>query len=244
MPNSSVKASAVAEVGAAQHQHGKRQRHEGNRHTADIDRMPLARQRQVPDAAGDLGHALERGNEHGCGGSKAGGLQDGHQMHGQGAEHDRAGRHDQAEEHHGDGAGRAPRAAERRARPPASADLACAACSGVSRRASPSQCRGRHTSRLMAAKIEQRGAPAIGAVERVADGPEHAGGEAAEQREVGDGAPPARGRHLHQGGKGSIVERHAHGEAEEGPGGEIGVRVVNRAPAARGRRRRGPSRST
>ncbi len=39
--------------------------------------------------------------------------------------------------------------------------------------------------------------------------------------QVGNGAPSARRRHLHQGGEGGIVERHAHGEAEKSPRHEV-----------------------
>ena len=85
-------------------------------------------------------------------------------MHRQRAEHDGAGRHDQAEQHHGDGAGGA---FERRR--PAALRLASAGARAtgllarVSRRARPSQCSGRQTSKLMAANISSVGAPAVGA---------------------------------------------------------------------------------
>jgi hypothetical protein len=52
--------------------------------------------------------------------------------------------------------------------------------------------------------------PADLLVERVTDHPEHRGGERAEQGEIGDRRPPARGGDLHQCGERGNVEARAH----------------------------------
>ena len=76
--------------------------------------------------------------------------------------------------------------------------------------------------------------PADLLVQGVADHPEHRRGERAEQREVRDRHPPARGRDLHQRGERGVVQAEPHAEAEEHP-----HRQVRRLARGRGRGRTG-----
>ena len=89
------------------------------------------------------------------------------------------------------------------------------------------------TQRLMAANTRSVVRQPIAGIELVADGPEHGRGKAAEQCQVGDGAAPARGRHLHECGKRRVVEVHAHGETQERPRGQVGIEVVTCDSATR-----------
>ena len=139
-------------------------------------------------------------------------------MHGERAEYDGAGRHDQAEQEHGDGA--------RRAFQGGCGDVAAVALAadGLDQAAAtalaprqPDPVQRQADDQIDGSEDQQRLAPAHGSVQRVADRPEDAGGEAAEQRQVGDGTPPARGRHLHERGERGVVQAQAHGDAEQAP---------------------------
>src|SRR5215472_5199572 len=99
MPNSKVKASADAKLPPPSI---SKMNESG---VSNIETRPTSigchwRASVSPDAADDLRDALERGDRHGDAGREPGSLQHRHQMHRHGAEHDRARRHDEAEQQH------------------------------------------------------------------------------------------------------------------------------------------------
>ncbi len=141
-------------------------------------------------------------------------------MHRERAEDGGAGSNDEAEKDHGDGAGGAlERRLGRRGR--GASDFCVLGLLGGFA-AGQSQPMQRQADRNVdRGEDQQCRAPAVGAVEGMADGPEHGGGKPAEQRQIGDRAAAPRRRHLDEGREGCVVEAEPHGDAEERPGGEV-----------------------
>jgi hypothetical protein len=71
---------------------------------------------------------------------------------------------------------------------------------------------------------EERHAPVERLVERMPDRPADGGGEAAEQREIGDRAAPILGIDLHECCERSVIKRQPHRDAKRCPHRKIGSR--------------------
>jgi hypothetical protein len=160
-------------------QRQERQRHDGDGDATDIDRVPFARHRQIPDTAGDLRHALERGDPDSHYRRQPGRLEDRHEMRCHGAKDDGTCRHDHAEQQHGARAGCALQRCRAGTGQRCSRGGRLSRCRNLAlRQAEPMQ---RQTeAEIDGRKYNERAAPTVCRIEAVRDRPEHGGGEAAE----------------------------------------------------------------